>query len=72
MMVSHPLDAPERVCSCGHPVSAHWSETETVRFMGLFNPALTGKVETHTRTVCNHIEGDEYSGEPCGALRHSW
>ena len=69
MMPSQPT---ERVCSCGHPVSAHRSETETARFSGLFNPALAGKVETYTRMVCNHIEGDEWSGEPCGALRHSW
>lgn len=71
-MASQLPDAPERVCSCGHPVSTHWSETETVRFSGLFNPALAGRVEEYVWIVCDYIEGDEYSGEPCSEVRHSW
>lgn len=58
------------VCICGHPASEHFSETNTERYLGLFNPALAGKVEEYVYLYCSHL--DEFTGEPCSSFRHGW
>lgn len=62
------MDEP-RLCSCGHPVSHHSFETETVRYLGLFDPSVAGKVVVISWVECLDPEAE---ADSCAATEHSW